>query len=285
MARVLIAGCGDVGTQLGVALFGAGHQVWGLRRRVANLPATLIPVAADLNRPRSLEKLPLGLDYVVYLAAADAFTESAYHEAYVAGLGHLLSALGRAAQPVRRVVFASSTGVYGQRDGGWVNETSVTEPPGFSGRTMLKAEETVREGPYPSTIVRFGGIYGPGRRRLVDRVLQRQPCQADPPLYTNRIHRDDCVGTIAHVLALGEPEALSLAVDQAPAPECEVMDWLARRLGVPAPVPRANDRDKVPSERANKRCSNQRLLASGYLFRYPSFVEGYTALLQDRGEQ
>jgi nucleoside-diphosphate-sugar epimerase len=284
VARVLIAGCGDVGTLLGVQLLGAGHRVWGLRRQVAKLPSTLAPVAGDLNEPRTLAKLPDALDYVVYLVAADAYSESAYQDAYVGGLRNLLAALSRTAQPVRRVLFASSTGVYGQQDGSWVDESSVTEPVGFSGRTMLEAEETVSRGPYPSTVVRFAGIYGPGRHRLIDRVRQGGPCQADPPLYTNRIHREDCANVLAHILALAKADPLYLGVDQAPVPECEVMDWLARQLGVSAPARRGDGRANVSRERPNKRCSNQRLAASGYVFRYPSFVEGYSALLQERGD-
>ena len=280
--RVLIAGCGDVGTSLGVLLSGAGHRVWGLRRRIAELPPAFAAVAGDVNETSTLANLPGALDYVVYLVAADAYTEPAYRAAYVVGLHNLLTALSRAAQPIRRVVFASSTGVYGQQDGSWVNEDSATEPRGFSGRIMLEAEETVRSGPYPSTVVRFGGIYGPGRQRLIDRVLQAQPCQADPPLYTNRIHRDDCAGVLVHILGLVEPDPVYLAVDQAPVAECEVMDWLARELGVSAP-PRASAGESTSVvSRANKRCSNSRLLTSGYVFRFPSFVEGYGAMLQQR---
>jgi len=145
-----------------------------------------------------------------------------------------------------------------------VDEDSATEPAGFSGRRLLEGEQAAREGPCPAIAVRFGGIYGPGRLRLLRKVLDGAPCTEKPPVYTNRIHRDDCAGVLAHLAWLESPEAAYLAVDGAPAPECEVMTWLAERLGVPAPQ-RLTSGGRTPA-RGNKRCRNARLLASGYGF-------------------
>ena len=80
-------------------------------------------------------------------------------------------------------------------------------------------------------------------------------------------------------MVLDRPESLYLGVDSHPAPQCEVMDWLARRLGVPSP-PRASVAPGGSPQRGSKRCRNDRLLASGYGFLYPSFREGYTAVLR-----
>ena len=85
MARILIAGCGDVGTVLGKSLYAAGHQVWGLKRHPADLPPGIQPLAADLGDPATLSRLPSNLDYVVYCAAAASFSEAQYRAAYVAG--------------------------------------------------------------------------------------------------------------------------------------------------------------------------------------------------------
>ena len=122
--------------------------------------------------------------------------------------------------------------------------------------------------------VRFGGIYGEGRTWLVERVRAGARCVAEPPLYTNRIHREDCAGVLAHLLALERPAPCYLAVDGAPAPQCEVMDWIAGRLGLPAP-----EREAAGAPRASKRCRNDRLLASGYRLRFPSYREGYGRML------
>lgn len=275
--RVLIAGCGDVGGVLAARLLERGHGVFALRRTVAALAPGPRPVAADLTRPETLEAIPEGIDAVVYSAAADGYREAAYRGAYVDGVENLCALLHRRGEPVERFLFVSSTSVYGQDDGGWVDETSPTEPASFSGRLVLEGERRAAAGPWAGVAVRFGGIYGPGRNRLLERVHQGAPCAADPPAYTNRIHRDDCAGVLAFLLEHPHPEAVYLGVDDDPAPQCQVMDWLADRLGVPHP-PRAAA--GTPA-RGNKRCRNRRLREAGYRLIYPSYREGYLALARD----
>jgi nucleoside-diphosphate-sugar epimerase len=166
--RVLIAGCGDVGAALGLELTAAGHDVWGLRREPAGLPATIHPLRADLTRPATLAGLPRGIDLAVYTVAPAEATDAAYQAVYVEGLRGLLEVLAADHEtPPRRVVFTSSTAVYGQTDGSWVDETSATDPRDFRGRRLLEAERTLLAGPIPATVVRLGGIYGAGRTRLV----------------------------------------------------------------------------------------------------------------------
>lgn len=280
MARILIAGCGDVGTALGRVLAAGGAEVFGLRRRTAALPAPLRPVTADLTDPRTLSALPERIDQVVYTAAADGRTEEAYRRAYLDGPRHLLEALDDRRVAVQRFVYCSSTAVYGQTTGEWVDESSATTPPTFAGQILLAGERTVLEAGIPAIVVRLAGIYGPGRTRLVDQVRSgRATCPDGPPVWTNRIHRDDCVGALRHLLALPGAAGIWLAVDDEPAPLCTVLDWLADRLGVPPP--RQVPKRSPPEARGdtNKRCRNTKLTASGYRCRFPSFREGYAALL------
>lgn len=277
MSRILIAGCGDLGAALGERLCAQGHEVWGLRRSQGPLPAGIRTLRADLTRARDLDGLPDGLEAAFYIVTADAFDDSAYEAAYVRGAENLLKALASGRQALERFVYVSSTSVYGQNGGEWVDEDSPTEPRRFAGRRLLEAEALVRGGPVPGTVVRFGGIYGRRARRLLERVRGASPCQEHPPLYTNRIHRDDCVGILEHLLGIRSPEPVYLGVDSDPAPQCEVMDWLAARVGVPAP-PRV---DAGTARGMGKRCRNARLLASGYRLRYPSYRDGYGAVLED----
>jgi hypothetical protein len=107
--------------------------------------------------------------------------------------------------------------------------------------------------------------------------------QADPPRHTNRIHRDDCAGVLRHLMLLAEPEALYVGVDCEPATEAVVYSWLAGVLGAPPPRAGTPDATGDPERGGNKRCRNARLLASGYAFHYPTFREGYTAVLAERG--
>lgn len=283
MARVLIVGCGDVGGTLGLLLAAQHHEVWGLRRHAEAIPSSLHPLQADVTRPETMDILPKTMDYVVYAAAAQGFSDAAYRAAYVDGVRNVLKALSSARQSLKRFIFTSSTGVYGQRDGAWVDERSETSPNGFSGWRMLEAERLVLSGNVAGTVVRFGGIYGPGRHRLIDRVRSGAPCVMEPPLFTNRIHRDDCAGVLRHLLLLEHPDSIYVAVDDEPAEECAVMDWIAQRLGLPLPQ-RKRATGLVESPRpANKRCSNARLKATGYRFQYPTFREGYAAVLEGGG--
>jgi nucleoside-diphosphate-sugar epimerase len=279
MAHVLIAGCGYVGSALGVRLAAAGHTVWGLCRRPDVLPSGIHPLVADLTVPQTLQALPPALDFVFYTAAPDGSTDEAYRAAYVDGLGHLLQALSMQGQPLQRVFLTSSTAVYAQSGGEWVDETSPTLPVHFTGARLLEGERLLLNGPSPATVLRLGGIYGPGRTGLINRVRQGAAvCLDGPPIYTNRIHRDDCAGVLYHLMTLPNPHSLYLGVDDDPADQCTVLRWLAAQLGVSPPRIEASA-DPGRRRRSNKRASNARLVASGYVFRYPSFREGYAALL------
>ncbi|MEM7353776.1 MAG: SDR family oxidoreductase [Acidobacteriota bacterium] len=275
--RILIAGCGDVGTRLGLLLAADGHQVWGVRRRPERLPEGIQGLAADLTDRASLAALPQALDQVYYTAAADRSTEEAYRQAYVDGLRNVLSAVG---ESPRRLVFVSSTSVYGQTDGSWVDEGSPTEPRSFRGRLILEAEAVLAERAQETVTVRFAGIYGPGRTRLIDSVRRGEAvCYDDPPLYTNRIHVDDCAAVLRHLGGLRSVPGIVLGVDHAPTPDGEVKRWLARRQGVAEP-PEAGDRPATrPRPVANKRCSNRWLVDSGYRFLYADYRAGYGAML------
>ena len=238
MARILIAGCGDVGATLGQSLSAAGHEVWGLKRRPANLPPGIRPLAADLTEPATLNALPPVLDAVVYSAAAAGFGEAAYRAAYVAGVQNLLDALRRAGQQPHRLLFASSTSVYAQHQGEWVDEDSPAEAEGFSGRCIRAGERLMWDGGWPAVAVRFGGIYGPGRTRLIDSVRAGTAARpAGPPLYTNRIHRDDCARVLEHLLfAAGAGSAISRRGRRpgAAGRGAELAGHSTRRAGTPA---------------------------------------------------
>lgn len=280
MARILIAGCGYVGCALGERLVADSHEVFGLRRRPAAMPSGVQLIEADLAVAGSLRDLPSGIDKVVYAAGPGGRDDAYYRTAYVEGLGRLLEALEQQAQRPERVIFVSSTSVYAQSNGSWVDEGSETAPKAHNGRRLLEAEALLRDAPFRSVVLRFAGIYGPRRTRLLDRVRTGQATyQQGVTRYTNRIHRDDCAGALRHLLFLDDPEDLYLGVDCEPAEDVEVMRFLAGTLGAAEPrVAHGADRERAGG--SNKRCRNQRLLDSGYTFEYPTFREGYAEVIR-----
>ena len=282
MTKLLIAGCGYVGSALARVRVERGDDVFGLRRNPVDLPPGVMPIAADLAVPRSLAELPAGLDVVVYAASPGGRDDAFYRTTYVEGMRNLLAALQQQGQRPRRIIFVSSTAVYGQTRGEWVDESSPTEPDHFSGRRLLEAEALLRGSGFPGLVLRLGGIYGPRRTRLVDEVRQgRAAIGRGGPRYTNRIHRDDCVGALDHLIELAEPAQCYLGVDSDPEDEAVVLRWLAGVLGISAPRAVGADQRRA-ARRGNKRCRNALLLASGYAFRYPSYREGYAALLAEK---
>jgi nucleoside-diphosphate-sugar epimerase len=138
----------------------------------------------------------------------------------------------------------------------------------------------VRDAGLPAVVLRLGGIYGPGRDRLVRELREgRARLRPGPPRYTNRIHRDDAAAALLHLLDLAEPAPLQLGVDCEPADQNDVLRWLARALGLA--VPPFGDAERPAGGRpgTSKRCRNARLLASGFVFRYPTYREGYAGTL------
>ena len=232
-----------------------------------------------MAKEATLRDLPTRLDYVFYTASASGQTEGAYRAAYVDGIRNLLASVLKQEQPVRRIFFTSSTSVYGQCDGEWIDETSPTEPTRFQGRVMLEAEGLLRASPIPAVILRLAGIYGPGRTRLIDSVRDGSlKIPQAGSVYTNRIHRDDAAGVLQYLMRMEEPENLYLGVDNAPCDLREIAQWLAQRLTTEL---QPTDSPEEPGDRprTSRRCRNTRLRETGYAFVYPTYREGYAAVL------
>ena len=281
MAKILVVGAGDVGGNLAVRLAQEGHQVWGLRRSEQQDDSGIQWIQADVTESETLIGLPEGLDVVVYSVASPVFSREGYHQYYYRGLRHVLKAL-KGNEP-KRVFFTSSSSVYHQMNGEWVDETSETTPGSFAGQELLAAEQALIKHAIPGTVVRFTGIYGPGRNRMIEQARRGGHCDPEPPVWTNRIHRDDCVNVLKHLIGKSlQGEALEdvyLATDDLPATLFDVLEWMKDRIGEVEP-----DHD-VPevTRRANRRCSNQRLKASGYEFLYANYQDGYDVLLTEMG--
>lgn len=276
MADILIIGCGDIGSGLALQLSSQGYTVIGLKRHP---PPGLSPfsyVAADITRAETLQQVGTDFDQVFFIVSADGRSEQSYRDVYQTGLDNVLTRFSG-----RPLIFVSSTSVYGQSRGEWIDEDSEAEPEHFNGRLIRQAEKKVLEANSANSVVRFSGIYGPGRDYLLRKAAEAPVIQKTPPYYTNRIHQQDCLGILSFLLkqrlAGVALEPCYLASDDEPAPLWEVVCWLAERLHCPPPV------EKQVSEEAsmNKRCRNARLKALGYRFLFPSYKDGYGERLKD----
>jgi len=263
MSRVLIAGMGAVGSALAVRLARAGHEVFGTSRSGA--PSSRAPaievVACDFTRPIGAEALPPDVDVMFFTAAPDDSDERSYRAVYVDGLRRLVEAIGAQA----RVIFASSTSVYGETDGSWVDERSPVSPGGFRGRTMLAAEETA------TSALRLAGLYGPDHMHALDK-LRSGEVAVPAERYLNFIHRDDAAAALAHLMSLERPERTYIGVDHEPVTGEAFYGWLAATAGLAPP------RWPVSAGRG-KRLSSRRLRDSGFSFRYPTFRDGWSPIL------
>lgn len=276
MAKILIVGCGNIGSALAEVLANQGHDVTGLKRTPPETPCRIDYIAADISAPMTLER---DFDQAFFIVAPDRRDEQNYRAVYQTGLDNLLAAL-----PETPWLMVSSTGVYAQSQGEWIDEESVAEPHNATSRLIRQAEQKLTAANPANIVVRFSGIYGPGRESLLRQAMQAPTIQRTPPYFTNRIHQQDCVGVLAFLLeqrlAGARLEQYYLASDDDPAPLWDVVDWLAERLHCPPPIEKIDGSGDM-----NKRCNNARLKALGYRFRYPDYKAGYLEVIENRNSR
>lgn len=271
--KVLIAGCGYVGGALAAKLVDAGDAVTTLRRSATPVPGASL-LQANLF---SLPELRVAIrgatfDAVVYSASPDGRSDEAYRRAYVEGLGNVL-----ATNETTNIILVGSSGIQERGDGEWVDEDTPITPEGFVARRLVEAEALVRR--RGGTTLRLAGIYGPGRERLIDNVEAGEASIPEEPIFTNRIHRDDAAGMIAHLIRQEKRRDVYFGCDLEAAPYGDVLRFIAKELSVPAPS------TGEASRRSNKRIRSARIVRSGYKFLYPTYREGYRSIIQARRER
>ena len=264
---VVIAGAGDVGSRLAALRALRGDEVIALRRRDVQTGVGIRAVQADLATGDGLKQLPRQPDALVFCAAPDERNEAAYRALYLDGLRRLLDACDAG-----RVIFVSSTAVYAEDAGEWVNEATPTRPLAFNGRALLDAEH-VLDAHVQAVVLRLSGLYGPGRDAMLRRA---RTGEGNRPHWSNRLHVDDAASALSCLLDLVALERRYLGSDDCPARECDIQNWLREREALP-------ELPSKPGVDSGRRVCNKLLRAAGWLPRYPDFRAGYAPLLAPAG--
>ncbi len=277
---LLIIGCGDLGRRAGGVLAAQGWRIGAVRRSPTGDPSEFDWTAADYTRAGSLAFVQdWRPDHVLLTLSPTVMDVEGYRRGFAGATANLLNGLG--AHRPRHLFMVSSTRVYAEKHGGWVDETAPLSDDDPRAMAIIDAEQQLLSCGIPATIVRAGGIYGASPGRLVARVARGEIAAAEPLRYTNRIHRDDCAGFLVHLLQQAQSgrnlENVYNAVDDAPAAAHDVESWLAGQLGI------TPDIEVAPRTASHKRCRNARLHQSGYRLRYPDYRAGYAQVLSGKG--
>jgi nucleoside-diphosphate-sugar epimerase len=277
MAKILIIGCGDLGTAIATRLFDAGHALIGVRRSNQLLPHGMQTIQADVTQENSLAALEsLNPNIIIYCVSAGGASDAQYQASYVQGLKNVLATQVNNKQ-LQHVFFVSSTRVYGQITNDLLDENTPAMPADFGGERLLEAENVLNELSCKATKLRLSGIYGTGRLYLVNMAKDFAKWPQGNH-YSNRIHRDDAASFIAFLAEkVAKNQAIEdcyIVTDDMPTPQYEVLSWLANQQKI------ATSHIKAPPAQGGKRLSNKRLRDTGFALQYPNYQVGYSEILQ-----
>ncbi len=275
---VLWLGFGEIARCCAPSLIDAGFHVDGVAR-TAKTPVVGCQVfLADIGEAMALNPI-LARDYaiIVITLTPDGRREEDYKKAYLLNVEMLLENLNKLNVSPEQIIFVSSTSVYGDSKGEVVDELVTPKPSTATAKMLWMAEQLIEKSPFSACILRFSGIYGPGRFHLLRQVRDRV---AGDATWTNRIHSDDCAGVLFFLIQLvqaGEqlPPVL-LASDDKPVRSKDLRYWLAEQLGY------GRQHLTAPSAKpgsANRRCDNSLLRSLGYQFKFPDYTTGFVQTL------
>jgi nucleoside-diphosphate-sugar epimerase len=271
----LVIGCGYLGSRVASLWRAAGHRVYVTTRRPAATEEFrskgFEPILCDITRPDTLA-FPK-VDVVAYAVALDRATGMAMRDVYVDGLSAVLDHL----PPTRRFVYVSSSSVYGQTDGSWVDEEAPTDPAEPAGQIVLEAEGVLRERRPDAMILRFAGIYGPGRWLRRKSIELGETIIGNADKWLNLIHADDGAAAVIAAAERGPTGRVYNVCDDEPVRRRDFYRAMAAALRAPTPTfsEPAADAPLPPHERGNRRLRNRRLHEElGVALRYPSYREG-----------
>ena len=230
----LIVGCGYLGLRVARRWIAAGHAVAGLVRRSASGESLaregVRPIVADVTRPSTLLGLPVA-DTLLYAVGYDPTGGATRSAVYVDGLRAVLDIVS---SEVRRVILISSTGVYAEQEGGWVDESSPVGSSRDSGRALLASEEALAAHHLADRgiILRLAGIYGPDRLPRRAELTSGESLPIAAGQQVNLIHVEDAAAAILAAEAHAQPPRTYIISDGHPVERREYFTEVARQLGL-----------------------------------------------------
>ncbi len=275
MYRILIAGTGFVGTAVARYFRSKNQKVWATTRsndKAAQLKGLGIqPLVCDLTDPATLKDVPV-VQFAVIGVAPDTRDPANYRKVYLEGVRNLLEQL-KQGPGLQLLVYISSTGVYPDSGGAWVDENTPLEPDSERSKVLLDAEAQVLNSGLPSIVFRLGGIYGPERNQVLKLRNGEWP-ESRVDAYVNMIHLEDIVQAMPVLFNRAECGQVYIGVDDEPVKRSEMFAWLSEKLRL------ENQAVFDPNQKTGgKRCRNTKLKSLGFEFKYPNFKKGYEPLL------
>ncbi len=270
--RALVVGCGFVGEAAVDLLHAGGWEVMGWTASEASAARLSAVKPYAVSAQDILGALPdLAPDAVVDCVSSGRGGVEAYRRVYLEGAQALLAAFPRA-----RLIFTSSTSVYAQTDGSWVDERSPAEPERETGRILRETEEIVLASP-GGAVLRLAGLYGPGRSTLVGKARAGATrVEGDGLRWMNFCHRDDAAAAIA-MTADRDLCGLFNVADDSPIQQGECVRALAVLFGQAPPETVPPDLDRKRGW-TSKRVSNARFRSLGWKPAHPSFLREAPAI-------
>jgi len=278
MANILLIGLGDLGSLIATEAMQQGITVNAMRRKPTSQAGVhLIQHDATAPWPTLSDNIAgsTGISDLVLCVAPDNRTDDAYRRAYLDIAAQALCWLNKHPQPAH-VWLVSSTSVYGQQQGEWVNEDSPRLPERSTAKILVKAEDFWLQSGLPCTMLRPAGLYGPGRDMMLRVARTGKQIIETQPVYTNRIEISDCARAIVHLLLRRQQgrktESAYNLTDLFPARYRDMIQFMQQQLEI-------NAATEQIVQRGSKRVSARRLQQTGFNWQYPDFKAGYLAML------
>lgn len=252
--HILVIGQGKIGVQVSNLLAERGYEVTGLARRERHhypLAAKANFIQADAKQLTADDIQPFSHMLIIVSPSTNHGNQEPgkkteqkhpaehYHNSYLAIAQHIASLQPQIEQTgqLQRLVFISSTGVYGQHKGEWIDDTTLpTTPQRVTSQLLLQAEDCLKHAFAHTVIIRPSGIYGTQRLMRIRQATAENKTAMPANAWTNRIMDSDLVNIIANVITTKHPKPLYLASDYQPVTSYELLYWLAKQLGSELPT-------------------------------------------------